>query len=103
MPRDIYPELGAAVRSAREHAGMTQAELAERVGLSRTSITNIERGRQVVLVHHLIELSAALGTTAADLLPGPSRAGRGDGGAKAFADLSVLVRGLANYDADPVP
>jgi transcriptional regulator with XRE-family HTH domain len=44
---------------------MTQAQLAARVGLSRTSITNIERGGQVLLVHQLVAISEALNTTAA--------------------------------------
>lgn len=44
-PRDPV-EFGRAVREARESAHVTQAELAERAGVSLGSINNIERGRQ---------------------------------------------------------
>lgn len=42
----VIPQFGIShrVRLAREYAGMQQGELAEKTGLSRTSIANIERG-----------------------------------------------------------
>ena len=45
----LYKEFGQRLRKAREDAQLTQKEVADRVGLKRTSITNIERGRQVTL------------------------------------------------------
>lgn len=42
-------------------AGLTQAELAARVGLERTSITNIEGGRQVLTATTINAIAAALG------------------------------------------
>ncbi len=48
---------------------LTQAELGGAVGLTRTSITNIERGRQRILVHTLFEIAAELGIEPRDLLP----------------------------------
>ena len=49
----FYEELGTAIRLRREGLKMTQLDLSERMGLSRTSVTNIERGRQKFLVVHL--------------------------------------------------
>lgn len=67
--RDAFHEqLGRRIRSARD-GKMTQEQLAERVGLSRTAITNIECGRQRLLVDQLIEIADALEVSAADLLP----------------------------------
>ena len=65
----LYQEFGRRLRSAREGAGLSQQILAERVGLSRTSITNIERGRQHVALHMLFRLASALGKEPSDLLP----------------------------------
>ena len=48
---------------------MTQSKLGEIVGLSRTSITNIELGRQHVSLHHLFQFAEALNTTPDALLP----------------------------------
>ncbi len=49
---------------------MTQLELAQKTGLSRASIANIERGQQNVGLHHLYSIAHALEVAAiSDLLP----------------------------------
>lgn len=68
MSRDFMADFGAAVRRLRERRAITQAELAERVGLGRTSMTNLERGRQNPPLSLLPELARALGVTAIDLI-----------------------------------
>lgn len=71
------------VRLHREQrTGMTQARLGRTVGLSRTSITNIERGRQHVALHHLFAIADALNVPPAVLLPGQGV----DGGASWAAE-----------------
>ena len=62
-------DLGAMVRARREQEGMTQSQLAGRVGMTRTSITNIEKGRQKVQLDTLYDIAAALDTSPAELLP----------------------------------
>ena len=66
----IYDAFGRNLRKARTDAGLTQRELAQRVGLARTSITNIESGTQHVSLHHLFLLASAVGTQPEQLLPG---------------------------------
>jgi transcriptional regulator with XRE-family HTH domain len=66
---DIYAKVGAAIRSKRDELGMTQASLAHRTGLSRTSITNIEKGGQSILLHQLVDLARALRADPKDFLP----------------------------------
>lgn len=66
----FYDELGRRIRSARLEYGLTQAQLAERVSLTRTSLTNIERGKQKLLAHTLYEIATALEVEPAVLLPG---------------------------------
>jgi transcriptional regulator with XRE-family HTH domain len=66
----LYEEFGRRLRQAREDAGLTQGQLAEAVGLSRTSITNIESGTQPVALHMLFALSRALDKDPHELLPG---------------------------------
>lgn len=53
--------LGKFVKAMRKRAGMTQKELADRVGLERTSITNIERGNQTMNVQTINSIAEALG------------------------------------------
>lgn len=58
---------------------MTQAELSERVGLSRASVANIEAGRQAVMLHQVMAFSAALAVQPVELLPSaPSAMDRED-------------------------
>lgn len=77
MPVDdrYYAEVGRRIRDARDRSGMTQEALSSMVGLSRTSVTNIERGRQKLLLHTLRDIAAALGVAVAQLLPDQSSAG----------------------------
>lgn len=65
----IYRSFGEAIRQEREKSGLTQGRLGELVGLSRTSITNIEQGRQHVPLHHLFLMAKALQVNPRDILP----------------------------------
>jgi transcriptional regulator with XRE-family HTH domain len=69
-PDPFYLEFGKLLRGHRNRLKLTQDDLAERVGLSRTSITNIEQGRQKVLLHQVFLLAESLGVTPDALLPG---------------------------------
>jgi transcriptional regulator with XRE-family HTH domain len=61
----LYAEIGRKIRKKRDALGMTQQQLSSLVGLTRTSITNIERGTQKLLVHTLIDFARALQTSPA--------------------------------------
>jgi transcriptional regulator with XRE-family HTH domain len=69
----LYAEIGTRVRRVRVGQKITQDVLAERVGLTRTSITNVEAGRQKVQVHTLVEIAEALGVGVGELLPAGKR------------------------------
>lgn len=65
----IYREFGRIFKTRRKEARLTQDEVASKVGLVRTSITNIEQGRQHVSLHLLIQLADAIGVRPQELLP----------------------------------
>lgn len=65
----LYNTIGKRVRLRRERLGLTQEQLADHVGLTRTSISNIEQGRQKILVHMLYNLAEALAVAPEALLP----------------------------------
>jgi transcriptional regulator with XRE-family HTH domain len=69
--QDFYEEVGRRIRDARKRRKppLTQEALAELVSLTRTSITNVEKGRQKFLLHTLAEIAAALQVEPASLLP----------------------------------
>jgi transcriptional regulator with XRE-family HTH domain len=71
-------ELGAALREARQRLALSQQALADRAGVSRNFVAQIERGESVPTVVTLGRLAAALGVTVAGLL-GEETAGAGTG------------------------
>lgn len=73
----LVDAFGAGLRRVREEVGLTQEELASRAGLSRTSVVNIEHGRQGVSLATLYDLARALDAAPASLLPSPPREGDG--------------------------
>ena len=57
-----YKRFGKNVRNIRLAFGISQEVLGERVGLTRTSIVNIEYGRQRVLLADVQRFAVALRT-----------------------------------------
>ena len=55
------PELTNRLREAREARGLTQAQLAERIGVSRKTINTVENGVFVPSTVIALKLAAALG------------------------------------------
>lgn len=54
-------DLGAAVAEARRARGLSQSELAEQMGVDRTYVSAIERGRSNRLMDHLLRALRRLG------------------------------------------
>lgn len=83
--REIYRDFGRKLAVLRNEANLTQAELARRIGVSRASLANIERGEQRVYLHQFLSVLSALGRTKLDdLLPA-----EGVAQSKAKADVTV--------------
>ncbi|WP_413205001.1 helix-turn-helix domain-containing protein [Rhodospirillum sp. A1_3_36] len=76
----LYKAFGSAISTRRKALGLTQAELAGKVKMSRASIANIESGRQNILLHHVYALAAALDfTKVGELLPPIPQKSLGEG------------------------
>jgi transcriptional regulator with XRE-family HTH domain len=74
LPVDIQAalaELGLRVTHYRRQAGFTQVQLGDYCGLGRTSIANIEGGRQNLTLSALLGIASALGVPPGALLGGP--------------------------------
>jgi transcriptional regulator with XRE-family HTH domain len=67
--RTFYEEVGRRIRETRTDRRMSQEELGAAASLTRTSITNIERGRQRMLLHTLAEIARALQVAPETLFP----------------------------------
>lgn len=61
------PELGTKLREARTAAGLTQAQLAEAIGVSRKTINTVENGVFVPSTLLALKLARALQTNVEEL------------------------------------
>lgn len=66
---ELNREVGLRIASIRREAGITQGELAKRLGWKRTRITGIESGRVNHQIANLYRIAARLGCRPDDLLP----------------------------------
>ena len=89
--KGFYREVGMRIRVAREHIGESQEKIASSVGLSRTSLTNIEKGNQKFLLHTFIGIAAALGVPITDLLPPTG---------SSLLDSSLLPKNMEQVERD---
>lgn len=76
MDRELSRALGEAARAARARPGMTQADVAERVGIATEVYGRIERGLMLPSVETLKKLCAVLRVSADELLGLPLTASR---------------------------
>ena len=67
----LYQAIGDRIRAARTQAKITQTDLGLRIGLTRSSIANIEAGRQRVMLHWVFQIAEELGADPADLVVEP--------------------------------
>lgn len=65
----LYRAFGELVRRSREQRALSQEKLGRLVGLSRTSITNVEKGRHHLVIHQLLAFARALKVPPEALLP----------------------------------
>ena len=67
----FYRQLGENIRTYRKRSKLSQDRLAKLIGLTRTSLTNIENGRQHPPLHTLCEIAEKLKVDISELLPRP--------------------------------
>lgn len=65
----FYKELGRRLQTARKKKGISQEAIGKAAGLTRSSIANIEKGRQPVHVLALCRMAATIGTGMNVLIP----------------------------------
>lgn len=79
--------VGARIRAARRVRGMTQADLAQAVGVTRSAVAQWETDRSGQISGNLARIASVLGTPVEHLLNG---AGPGAGGAQNATEQALL-------------
>lgn len=65
-----HKTIGRNIRSARQEAGLTQEQTAERLRLSQLHFGRLERGERPASLEQLAHIASVLGVTTASLLNG---------------------------------
>src|SRR5258707_749621 len=64
---DVRERFGTAVKFRREELGLTQEDLADRAGIHRTYLSDVERGTRNLSLINIEKLAAALSVTMSKL------------------------------------
>jgi transcriptional regulator with XRE-family HTH domain len=66
----VLVDFGSRVRAKRETVGLSQEQLADKVGLHRTYVGSIERGERNVALLNILRLARGLEVDPGDLVSG---------------------------------
>lgn len=66
----VYAAVGERIRFARESRGMTQLELAKRIGIVQATLSAWEAGRARIMLHHIVQIAEILESSPEFLMKG---------------------------------
>ena len=95
---EIYRGVGRKIRQTRENQHLSQDSLAKRLGISRTSMVNIEAGRQRAPLHLLWQIAELLETKLILLIPSPEELIRPQNQTLLDRELLKQIEEVANGD-----
>ena len=107
---DLYKDIGSKIRDTRKAKGFTQQFLADKMNVERTSITNLENGKQRPPLHFIYELCNFLDADICKILPSNKQqkenqekieinsATRSIGVSKKTYDLIEKIKNLEEHD-----
>ena len=67
---DVFVNLGERIRKLRNKRGWTQVIMAEKIGMDRSFIADVERGKRNISLLYLVVLADGFGITLSQLLSG---------------------------------
>lgn len=67
----VYKDIGRRIENARSGRGLSQSDVARQLArpVTRAAVSNMEGGRQRILVHVLLDIARVLQTDVRELLP----------------------------------
>lgn len=88
-PASNLAQVGSLVRAARQHRGLTQSQLADKLGTSQSAVARIEQGSQNVTLEMLSRISGALDSELISFGPSKHQHLRVIGGEPLSGSISV--------------
>jgi len=68
MATDLLVSLGVRIRTLRQRRGWTQVEMSERVGIDRSFLADVERGKRNISILNLDLIAKGLKISLSQLL-----------------------------------
>jgi transcriptional regulator with XRE-family HTH domain len=68
MPTDLLATLGDRIRRLRQRSGWTQVQLAEKIGIDRSFLADVERGKRNISILNLDLIAKGLKVSLSRLL-----------------------------------
>jgi len=68
VDRDLYGRVGARIQQRRRHLDLTQAQLAEAVGICSSLVTHYEKGTRLIPLDTLVRVAKRLRVSLGDLV-----------------------------------
>ena len=99
---ELLAKIGKKVRNERLRLNWTQEELAEKLDMSASFVSQIERGVRSVSIETLERLSQALGVSSADLLKKDSDSRKVSETQTAEHKLQSLLKGYTPHEQEAV-
>ncbi|WP_164019473.1 helix-turn-helix domain-containing protein [Pyxidicoccus trucidator] len=109
MNEELATRIGSAAREARTQLGLTQAEVAEKLGLAHMVYSRLERGKMLPSVQTLLRMCSVLRISSDELLgladeeegaKSGKKGERGQGGAPKLRQLTGLARKMDEDQLD---
>lgn len=94
---DEAAQVGALIRERRVARGLSQLELAGRLGVKQQSVSRWEAGESLPRAQTFVRLAEVLGVPLDDLLGGS----RADGATERSPDQDVMDEVVLNFNAPP--
>jgi transcriptional regulator with XRE-family HTH domain len=89
-------QIAAAIRAARRSRGLTQEALAERIGRSVASLSNLERAHAVPTLETLLAIAEVLGVPASTFLDAPSTGRKSRSRIREEHEILDIIRSLSS-------
>ena len=93
----IYKDIGKKIQRAREEAGLSQEELASRLGYTQAALSNYELGKRRLYLANIEQIARELNKPLSYFLdesPAPAKAERGEPPDETMSEIVKLLSEL---------
>jgi transcriptional regulator with XRE-family HTH domain len=97
-----YREIGYRIQMAREELGLNQKDLAEKLGISQSSLSNYEKGKRRLYLADLQKIAQALEKPTDYFLQPiePAASGHTYGGNEELSDFVQIIKEMAELSRE---